>query len=319
MSATHVAALRIATRKSRLALVQADIVATLLARVVGCSHVLLEITTRGDAVRDRSIATIGGDGVFVKELENALLEDRADIAVHSLKDLPTELRGGVAAGVTIERGDARDALISRDNRYPTIASLPHGAVVGTSSPRRRAQVLAVRPDLAVRDLRGNVDTRVRSVIDGKYDAAVLAVAGMDRIGLLGSVGGGAPLDPASFVPAPGQGAIFIQFRLGDDRIANLLAPLQHEPTAIATSMERLYLQKMGGGCLAPIGAYASVTAGRVTMSAFVGSPRGDVSLRRTFECDAAESQACAATAAEKMLAAGGRDILARCRAAETQA
>ena len=270
MSATHVAALRIATRKSRLALVQADIVATLLARVVGCAHVLLEITTRGDAVRDRSIAAIGGDGVFVKELENALLEDRADIAVHSLKDLPTELRDGLSEGITIERGDARDALISRDNRYPTIASLPREAVVGTSSPRRRAQILALRPDLDVRDLRGNVDTRVRAVLDGKYDAAVLAVAGMERIGLLESVGGGAPLDPSEFVPAPGQGAIFIQFRTGDDRIANLLAPLQHVPTAIATAMERTFLREMGGGCLAPIGAYASVT----------GGPRHHVRFRR---------------------------------------
>jgi hydroxymethylbilane synthase len=319
MSATHVAALRIATRKSRLALTQADLVATLLARVAGCSHVLLEITTRGDAVRDRSIAAIGGDGVFVKELETALLDDRADIAVHSLKDLPTELRAGVAAGITIERGDARDALISSDNRYPTIASLPREAMVGTSSPRRRAQLLALRPDLDIRDLRGNVDTRVRTVLDGRFDAAVLAVAGMDRIGLLESVGGGAPLDPTEFVPAPGQGAIFIQFRAGDKRVAELLAPLQHEPTAVATAMERSFLRRTGGGCLAPIGAFASISNGRAAMSAFVGSPRGEIWLRRTFECDAADAQACAGTAADEMLDAGAREILALCRATETNA
>lgn len=316
MSATHVAALRIATRKSRLALAQAELVATLLARVAGCAHVMLEITTRGDSVRDRSIAAIGGDGVFVKELETALLEDRADIAVHSLKDMPTETRDGVDAGITIERGDARDALISRDNRYPTIASLPHKAVVGTSSPRRRAQLLALRPDLEVRDLRGNVDTRVRAVLDLQFDAAVLAVAGMDRIGLLGSVGGGSPLDPAEFVPAPGQGAIFVQFRTGDERVANLLAPLQDAPTAIATTMERSFLRQMGGGCLMPIGAFASIDAGHASMSTFVGSPRGDVWLRRTFACEADVGMARAEMAADEMLDAGGRDILSLCREAE---
>ena len=144
-------------------------------------------------------------------------------------------------------------------------------------------------------------------------AAVLAVAGMDRIGLLASVKGGAPLDPTAFVPAPGQGAIFIQFRTGDHRVANLLGPLQHDPTAAATAMERSFLRRLGGG------AFASVTAGRATMCAFVGSPRGDVWLRRTFTCDAADAQTRAATAADEMLDAGAREILALCRAAETQA
>jgi hydroxymethylbilane synthase len=252
-------------------------------------------------------------------LENALLEERADIAVHSLKDLPTEPRAGVEAGITIERGDARDALISQANRYPTIESLPRGATVGTSSPRRRSQILAQRPDLEVRELRGNVDTRVRAVLDGRYDAAVLAVAGMDRIGLLTSVGGGAPLDPAAFVPAPGQGAIFIQYRTGDDRVARLLSPLQHAPTETATTIERSFLRRMGGGCLAPIGAFATVSAGRATLHAFVGSQRGESWLRRTFACEAAATLTCAATAADEMLDAGGRDILAQCRAAEEHA
>jgi len=316
MTTTQTAALRIATRKSRLALAQADLVAGLLARA-GCPHVVVEITTRGDAVRDRSIASIGSDGVFVKELEIALLEDRADIAVHSLKDLPTEPHGGVDAGVTIERGDARDALISRDNRYTGIESLPRAAVVGTSSLRRRAQLLARRPDLDVRDIRGNVDTRVRAVLDGRYDAAVLAVAGLERIGLLASVGGATPLDPTAFVPAPGQGAVFVQYREDDARVAALVAHLQHPSTAAATAMERMFLRRMGGGCLAPIGAYASVAAGRTTLSAFVGSPRGDVWLRRTIECEVADSQDRAAMTAEEMLAAGGREILALCRAEET--
>ena len=317
MSITETAALRIATRKSRLALAQADLVAGLLARA-GCRHVLVEITTKGDAVRDRSIAAIGGDGVFVKELELALLEHRADIAVHSLKDIPTETHAGVDAGVTLERADARDALISRDNRFAGIETLPPGAVVGTSSLRRRAQLLAKRADLDVRDLRGNVDTRVRAVLDGRFDAAVLAVAGMERIDLLASVAGSTPLDPTVFVPAPGQGALFVQCREGDARVAALLSPLEHPPTATATAMERTFLRRMGGGCLAPIGAHASVSAGRAAMSAFVGSPRGDVWLRRTVDCDAAESQSCAESVAEEMLAAGGREILALSRAEESR-
>jgi hydroxymethylbilane synthase len=319
MSATHTAAVRIATRKSRLALAQADLVASLLARVQGVAHELVEITTKGDAVRDRSIAAIGGDGVFVKELEHALLDGRADIAVHSLKDLPTEASAGVDASIIIERGDARDALITRQNRFPTVDSLPRGGVVGTSSLRRRAQLLGVRPDLDVRELRGNVDTRVRAVLDGRFDAAVLAVAGMKRIGLLDDVDGGAPLDPSAFVPAPGQGAICIQFRTGDDRIADMLSPLLHAPTAAATAMERTFLRQMGGGCLAPIGAFASITGSRATLCAFVGSPNGEVSLRRTVTCDASEAQARAVTTADEMLDAGGRAILELCRTAETNA
>ena len=319
MSATHTTAVRIATRKSRLALAQADLVASLLARITGTAPVLVEITTKGDAVRDRSIAAIGGDGVFVKELEYALLENRADIAVHSLKDLPTEASAGVDSSIIVERGDARDALITRQNRFPAIDSLPRGAVVGTSSLRRRAQLLGSRPDLEIRELRGNVDTRVRAVLDGCFDAAVLAVAGIERIGLLKEVDGGAPLDPSAFVPAPGQGAICIQHRSGDDRIANLIGPLQHAPTAAATAMERTFLRRMGGGCLAPIGAFACIADGRATLSAFVGSPSGEVSLRRTITCDASDAQVCVVTTADEMLDAGGRAILALCRIAETKA
>jgi hydroxymethylbilane synthase len=318
MSATHTAAVRIATRKSRLALAQADLVASLLARVSGVAHELVTITTKGDTVRDRSIAAIGGDGVFVKELENALLDDRADIAVHSLKDLPTEATAGIDASIILERGDARDALITRQNRFPTIESLPRGAVVGTSSLRRRAQLLGSRPDLEVRELRGNVDTRVRAVLDGRFDAAILAVVGMERIGLLADVDGGAPLDPSAFVPAPGQGAICVQYRTGDDRIAAMLAPLHHTPTAEATAMERTFLRQMGGGCLAPIGAYASISSSTATLCAFVGSPNGEVSLRRTISCDAADARIRAATTADEMLDAGGRAILALCRTAESK-
>jgi hydroxymethylbilane synthase len=204
MAATRTAELRIATRASRLARVQAEIVADALRRRSGVSHSIVEISTKGDAARDRSIAAIGGDGVFVKELEAALLEGRADVAVHSLKDLPTQRTPGVDAGVTLERADARDVLVSRDNRFASVADLPAGAVVGTSSLRRRAQLANVRPDLDIRDIRGNVDTRVRKVLDGEFDAALLAFAGMQRIGLLDLVGGGSPLALDLFVPAAGQ-------------------------------------------------------------------------------------------------------------------
>jgi len=324
MAATCTAELRIATRASRLALVQAGIVAEALRRSSGVSPSIVEISTKGDAARDRSIAAIGGDGVFVKELEAALLEGRADIAVHSLKDLPTERTPGVDAGVTLERADARDVLISRDNRFASIADLPVGAVVGTSSLRRRAQLANVRPDLDFRDIRGNVDTRVRKVLDGEYDAAVLAFAGMERIGLLGLVGGGSPLALDVFVPAAGQGALFVQRRTNDERCTDLIAPLDHAPTTAATSVERIFLRAVGGGCLAPVGVHAAAHAdgshpashpdgALMTIQAFIGSPNGDVAIRLSSTVAANDAEARAATMADEMLAAGGREIIARHR------
>jgi hydroxymethylbilane synthase len=315
MAATRTAELRIATRASRLALIQAGIVAAALKHASGVSHSIVEISTKGDAARDRSIAAIGGDGVFVKELEAALLEDRADIAVHSLKDLPTLRTPGVDAGVTLERADARDVLVSRENRFAGVADLPAGAVVGTSSLRRRAQLANVRPDLDIRDIRGNVDTRVRKVLDGEYDAALLAYAGLERIGLFELVGGGSPLSLDLFVPAAGQGALFVQRRANDERCAEMIAPLDHVPTATATSLERIFLRAVGGGCLAPVGVHAAahMDGALMTIHAFIGSPEGDVVIRLSCTVAARDAATRAATMADEMLAAGGREIIARHR------
>jgi hydroxymethylbilane synthase len=318
MTATRTVELRIATRASRLALVQAGIVAEALRRRSGVSPSIVEISTRGDAARDRSIAAIGGDGVFVKELEAALLEDRADIAVHSLKDLPTQRTPGVDAGVTLERADARDVLVSRDNRYATVADLPAGAVVGTSSLRRRAQLANIRPDLDIRDIRGNVDTRVRKVLEGEYDAAVLAYAGLERIGLLELAGGGSPLALDLFVPAAGQGAIFVQRRASDERCAELIAPLDDAPTTAATLLERTFLRAVGGGCLAPVGVHAAANAdiALMTIHAFIGSPEGDVAIRMSCTVAARDAETRVAAMADEMLASGGREIIARHRKTE---
>lgn len=294
---------------------QAEIVARELERRSGASHSIVEISTKGDASRDGAISKIGGDGVFVKELEAALLADRADIAVHSLKDLPTERTPGVEAGVTLVRGDARDVLISRDNRFAAIAELPPGAVIGTSSLRRRALIAAIRSDLEHHDIRGNVDTRVRKVLDGEYDAAVLAIAGLERIGLLDAIAGGAPLAIDSFVPAAGQAAIFVQRRTADDRCAALIAPLEHEPTARATALERSFLRAIGGGCLAPVGVHAAFDSESrlITLHAFVGSPSGDIAIRRSFTAPDRDADALALAMAQDMLAAGGSAIIDRHR------
>jgi hydroxymethylbilane synthase len=205
-----------------------------------------------------------------------------------------------------------------------VADLPAGAIVGTSSLRRRAQLANVRPDLDIRDIRGNVDTRVRKVLDGEFDAAVLAFAGLERIGLLELVGGGSPLALDLFVPAAGQGAIFVQRRASDERCAELIAPLDHAPTAAATSLERIFLRAVGGGCLAPVGVHAAAhgdgahaaahaDGALMTIHAFIGSPEGNVAIRLSCTVAARDAETRAATMADEMLAAGGREIIARHR------
>lgn len=312
---THVGrrVLRVATRRSALAMEQARLVVERLHANAGITCDIIPITTQGDELSDRSLIAIGGDGVFVKELMNALLDQRADLAVHSFKDVPTDLPRAVAAGVVLEREDARDVLISKNNRWTSIDLLPVAAVVGTSSLRRCAQLHAVRPDLAIVPLRGNVDSRVRKVLDGECDAAVLARAGLLRIGLLEAVGGGTPLECDVMVPAVGQGALYVQFRQQDREAAQLLAPLNHEPTALATLMERAFLKKMGGGCVAPIGAHVAIESGKWRFWAAVVSLDGATALRRTADGpadDAAKAVAAVETIASEMLAAGGREIIA---------
>ena len=245
-------ALRIATRKSALALWQAEHVAARLRSLhADLAIELVPMTTRGDEITDRPLAAIGGKGLFLKELETAMLEDRADIAVHSFKDVPMELEPGFAIGAVLERADAADAFIS--NAYARIDELPRGARVGSSSLRRQAQLRALRSDLELIDLRGNVNTRLAKVDAGDYDAIVLACAGLDRLGLGARIR--TRLAPPQWVPAVAQGAIAVECRAGDGATANLLAPLTDAATLRCVSAERAMNLRLHGNCNVPIAGY----------------------------------------------------------------
>jgi len=306
--------LRIVTRTSALAMVQAAMVVERIEAASAERCQIIGITTRGDKALDKSLTQIGGDGVFVKELERALLDERADVAVHSLKDLPTDIDPRLNAGAVLERGDPRDVLVSAGNAYPSIAGLPLRAVLGTSSLRRRSQLGAQRPDLRIEDLRGNVHTRVRKVLEGSYDCAVLAYAGLERAGLLSTVGGGSVLPVAEMVPAVGQGALFAQCRRGDVRALRALKPLNDSATAQAVAAERAFLRRMGGGCAVPVGCYVRVDAGGWTLDAFAGSPDGRAAVRRRCcgsQSDATQLSVRAEAVASEMLASGAAALIAQ--------
>lgn len=244
--------LRIATRKSALALWQAEHVATLLrAAHPGLTVELVPMSTRGDEILDQPLATIGGKGLFLKELEVAMLEGRADLAVHSLKDVPAELEAGFVLPAMLPRADAADAFVS--NRHADLAALPQGARVGTSSLRRQAQLRALRPDLQLLDLRGNVGTRLGKLDQGDYDAIVLACAGLERLGLASRIR--SRLAAPDWLPAPGQAAITIEAREGHAGVLALLAALDDADTRITVEAERAMNQALGGSCTVPVGAW----------------------------------------------------------------
>jgi hydroxymethylbilane synthase len=309
-----VATVRVATRRSALALAQAQSVVDLLQKLnpeVTCS--IVELSTRGDELKDRPLASFDGDGVFVKELESALLGTRADIAVHSMKDMPLELPAGVRAGVVPLREDARDVLLSRGNEYKKISSLPNKAVVGTSSLRRAAQVHAINPTVDIKELRGNVDTRIAKLLEGQYDAIILALAGIKRLGnLQPELGGGSPIGFEEMVPAVGQGALFVQCRESDKDMQALIAPLNDPPSSLGVAIERAFLQRVGGGCAVPVGANASVFDDRWLFHAFVGSTDGRQAIRRDAEGivrDEADATAAVEDIAAEMLEAGARVVM----------
>jgi hydroxymethylbilane synthase len=258
--------IRIGTRGSALALWQAEHVKERLAGL-GYEATLAVIVTSGDRIQDRRLEAVGGKGAFLKEIEEAMLAGQVDLAVHSLKDVPVRLPDGLHLAATLERADPRDVLLTAAN--VALAALPAGARVGTTSLRRRAIVRDVRPDLVLEDLRGNVDTRIRKLREGRYDAIVLAMAGLARLGRASEAA--EALDPAVFVPAPGQGAIVLECREGDRETAEVAARLHHEPTARAVSAERVFLAALGGGCNVPLGAHAQVEGGRLSLRAFVAS------------------------------------------------
>jgi len=242
----------IATRESRLALWQAEHVRDLLQQRFGLKVDLLGMTTRGDQILDRALSKVGGKGLFVKELEAALEDGRAHLAVHSLKDMPMELPAGFALGAVLEREDPRDAFVSP--RHATLRDLPQGACVGTSSLRRAAQLLALRPDLRIEPLRGNLDTRLRKLDEGGYDAIVLAAAGLKRLGLAGRIA--SVFDTERMTPAAGQGALGIELRDDAAELARTLGALVHRPSWLAVHAERAVSRALGGSCSMPLAAHA---------------------------------------------------------------
>lgn len=298
-----------ATRASALAMTQTRAIMARLA-TAGIPSTVLEVTTRGDAVQDRSIAAIGTDNVFVKELELALRERRADYAVHSCKDLPSTLADDMTLAAITAREDARDAYCSE--RFPSLEDLPPGARVGTSSPRRRAQLRALRADLRYDDIRGNVDTRLRKLREGQYDAIVLACAGMQRLGVRATYT--VPLAVDRVTPAVAQGALGIETR-ADDPLAARLADLLGDPAAtIAVRAERAFLRTLRGGCQAPVGAHATWSEGRFALIGAIAAPDGDRVLRgsRTATLaidDVAAGEELAASLAHELLDAGGAALL----------
>jgi hydroxymethylbilane synthase len=298
--------LRIATRKSPLALWQAEHIRAELQRLhPGLAVELVTFTTQGDKILDTPLAKIGGKGLFVKELEVALLDGRADLAVHSMKDVPMEFPDGLGLVAIGEREDPRDAFVS--SRYASIDALPAGAVVGTSSLRRQCQLRHHRPDLAIRDLRGNVNTRLAKLDAGEYDALILASAGLKRLGFTDRIRSEIP--PEYSLPAVGQGALGIEARSGDARVAALVAPLNHEDSAVRVRMERALNRRLQGGCQVPIAGYAELGGDELRLRALVGSVDGSEIIRDEIRGPRADAERLGEALADRLLAAGAGRIL----------
>jgi hydroxymethylbilane synthase len=293
----------IATRESRLALWQAEHVKALLQQR-GHRVDLLGMTTRGDQILDRSLSKVGGKGLFVKELEVALEQGRADLAVHSLKDVPMELPAGLELASVLEREDPRDAFVS--NQYAALAELPQGAVVGTSSLRRVVLLRALRPDLKIESLRGNLDTRLRKLDDGQYDAIVLASAGLKRLGLGARIR--QVFEPTEMLPAAGQGALAIEIRAERPDVAAALAPLAHQATWLCVAAERAVSRALGGSCSMPLAAHATMQGEYVQLAAAWGDPDRPGVLVRAQSADVVADLGQAAALGEAVAArlrAGG--------------
>jgi hydroxymethylbilane synthase len=307
MSMTEKRRLRIGTRGSALALWQAEWVKTqLLAAHVELAVELLVIKTTGDKILDVPLAKVGGKGLFVKEIEEALLDGRADLAVHSVKDMPAELPEGLHLAVMPPREDPRDALISRNGAG--LQALPHGARVGTSSLRRAAQLLHLRPDLRIETLRGNVDTRLRKLESEGFDAIVLAAAGLKRMELSHVVS--EYLEPERMVPAVGQGALGIETRTGDAFTNEMVASLAHQQTMTIVSAERAFLKRLEGGCQVPIGAHATMEGDTLILTGMVADLEGVRLIRKELRGDAQQAEVVGERLAGVILEAGGAEILA---------
>lgn len=297
---------RIATRKSPLALWQAEFVRdSLLTLHPDIEVELVKMVTQGDKILDTPLAKVGGKGLFVKELEVGMLQGDADIAVHSMKDVPVEFPEGLHLAVICEREDPRDAFVS--NTYDKIEDLPEGARVGTSSLRRMCQLRAWRPDLQIMDLRGNVNTRLRKLDDGEYDAIILACAGLKRLGFEERIR--TSLDPGFSLPAIGQGAVGIECRSDDEFINDLIAPLNHPATRIRVLAERAMNDRLEGGCQVPIGGYAELDGNTLLIRGLVGRPDGSQMVRGEIAGRSEEGEFLGKTLADDLLARGADAIL----------
>lgn len=298
--------LRLGTRKSVLALAQSNWVKEEIEMHWPDLNVhLVKFTTKGDRILDVPLAKVGGKGLFVKEIEDALLKKDADFAVHSLKDVPAELPGGLEVTIFPDREDPRDALISQTGLR--LEELPKGARVGTSSLRRIAQLKNARPDLEVAPLRGNIDTRLRKLDEGQYDAIILAAAGLIRLGLEQRII--QLLEPEVMLPAVGQGALGIEFRSIDTEVRRILASIHHEETSICVRAERAFLFRLEGGCQVPIGAFAQLKEETLELEGMVGNETGTDIIRMKRQGTADQPEALGTILGEEVLAAGGAEIL----------
>ena len=298
--------LRIATRKSPLALWQAEHVRSRLQEAhPGLVVELVTMTTKGDRVLDSPLAKIGGKGLFVKELEQGMLAGDADIAVHSMKDVPVEFPEGLGIGTILEREDPHDAFVS--NRIGSVEALPDGAVVGTSSLRRQCQLRAIRPDLDIRDLRGNVGTRLGKLDNGDYAAIVLACAGLKRLGMADRIT--QAIDSEVMLPAIGQGIIGIETRLDDARVSELLGPLHDGDTAVRLAAERSLNATLAGGCQAPVAGHAVLQDGELRLRGLVGWPDGSTIVQGEVSGPAGDAVSLGRALAEDLLERGARPIL----------
>jgi hydroxymethylbilane synthase len=298
--------IRIATRKSALALWQAEYVKACLEKAhPGLLVTLVPMVSRGDKLLDSPLSKIGGKGLFVKELETALLENEADIAVHSMKDVPMDFPEGLGLFCICEREDPRDAFVS--NTYASLDALPQGSIVGTSSLRRQAQLLTRRPDLEIRFLRGNVNTRLAKLDAGEYDAIILAAAGLIRLGFEDRITSTISVDDS--LPAGGQGAVGIECRTADSEIQALLAPLHHQDTATRVTAERALNKHLNGGCQVPIACYAVLEGEQIWLRGLVGDPKGGLLLSADARAPRGDAQALGVRVAEDLLGQGADDIL----------
>ncbi|RAT96159.1 hydroxymethylbilane synthase [Brevibacillus sp. Leaf182] len=298
---------KVGTRRSKLALTQTNwVVDQLKGFVPEADFELHEIVTKGDRILDVTLSKVGGKGLFVKEIEQSLFDKETDFAVHSLKDMPAELPEGLVIGAIPKRVDPRDVLLSKDGK--TLDELPQGALVGTSSLRRSAQILAHRPDIQIESLRGNIDTRMRKLAEGNFDAIILAAAGLERVNFEGEISQFLPVEIS--LPAVGQGALAIECRADDEETLALLKQFDDAPTRLAVTAERSFLHKLQGGCQVPIGAYATVGENNeITLTGMVGSPDGKQMFKNT--ATGQDPLALGIQVAEALLAQGAGEVLAQ--------